>query len=317
MDGLVFLLCLGLSFGLFGAAYRTAARAPHNALVFSLLAAGAAVVCTMGLVADPDGVVWRATDTVTYSHTLAASMDTAAPPPEFDYTFNAAGDLSGWLQARYNQPVSGGTRYGWDSDHGGSIKLTADGSRAQRFDGLYLRLERPAGTEWDRIEFDYRITGLPGRHGLEVGWSCDACFLSESDTVVSASASTADTGWQHATLQVPIVERDLQITWRGPLVSADALGSYSPRTIALDNVKVYVAGGGLDLSTATASTVEHGDSSAGRFVLTGATTETEIVLVAPTDANRTVAGGLFTGWAAYSVLFGLGQLPALLSGGRR
>ena len=262
MDGFLFCLLVGLTFGLFLAAFRTGGRAPQASLAFALLSAGAAMFCTLAVVSDPDGVVWVSTESVVYTHTLAASMETAARPPDFDYTFDSAAGLSGWFQARYNQPVSGGTRIAWDTDHGGSVKVTSDGTRAQRWDGLYLALERPAGTEWDRLEFDYRITGLPGRHGLEVGWSCDTCFLSESDTVVSASASTADTGWQHSVLNIPITEKTLQIFWVGPLVQP-VDGSYSPRTIALDNVKIYLAGGSTELSSATASLVEHGESVVG------------------------------------------------------
>lgn len=315
MDAVVFFLLLGGTFSFFLGAYRASGKSGVSAVVFGMFAAMLAMIATMAVVSDTDGIVLVSRDAVTYTHTDAAALDKAPAPPEFEWRFGSAADLDGWHQSRYLFKASSDDEFGWTSDHGGSIKVTADTSRDDRFNGIYLaKIERQAGHEWSTLSFDYRITGQPERHGLIVGWSCDACFASESDTIVSAPASTADSGWQSATLDIPITEKDLIVAWYPPLLAAQG-GLYSERSIWLDNVEIRTAG--LTVSSATGvSTIEHGNTSAGRYVLTAEATESRLVLIGPSESNRMVLGTLLLAWSAFSVLFLIGQFPSLLNGGK-
>lgn len=313
MDGFLFVVLMGLSFGGFAAAHRSAGKAPYTALTLAVLAVLAGLVCTMAVVADPDGVRFVSEGRTVYEHTLAASMDVPAPPPAFEWTFDSAAGLDGWHQSNYVYKASNDDELSWSAEHGGSIKMVATTSRDDRFNGFYLAsISREAGHEWATLAFDYRIVGEPGRHGLIVAWSCDACFASQSTTIVSADASTNDSGWQHAQVEIPITEKDLIVSWTPPLVAAVG-GLYSERTVYLDNVVIRTAG--LSLSNETAGVpVEHGASSAGRFVLTAETESVSIPLIAATDSNRAVAGGLFGAWSVYLLLYSIGLLPAVLWG---
>lgn len=314
MDAALFAGLVAVSAGAFYGGYRAVVDRPPYALVFGVLALLATTVLVASVVSDPDGVTLQTVQSGAYTYTLAAELS-GPPPPAFDFTFDSAGDLSGWLQSRYVYPQSGGTRYGWTADHGGAIQVESDDSRGQRFDGLYVRVVREAGQEWSTLEFDYRLVGLPGRHGLSVGWSCDACFTSNNNAIVAPADAPADTGWRHVQLTIPIVEKDLQITFFPPIISAGSDGLYSPRLIQLDNVEIDATGVQLSTSTVVGPGVH--ETSVDRWVLTADTRTETVQVLEATAQNRTVLGGLLSAWAVVQLVTVVGWLAPVLGGGRK
>ena len=135
MDGFVFLLLLGLTFGFFAGAYRASGKAPQTAAVFAVLAAFCSVLILATIVADQSGVVFETEAKTAYLHTQAANMEVAPAPPAFSFTFDTSAGTSGFHQSRYIYKASNDDEFSWAAEHGGSIKVVADTSRDDRFNG--------------------------------------------------------------------------------------------------------------------------------------------------------------------------------------
>ena len=321
MDAFVFVALLAVSVGAFWGGYRAVVDRPPFAVLFGVLSVLASTVLLAAVVSDPAGVTWTTTETGSYVYTLAAELGGGDPEPEFSFPFDTQAGLSGWFQSRNVSPVSGGTLISWSTEHGGSLALTVPPttSTSARFAGLYWSGERPAGHEWDTLSFDYRLVGTPGRHGLEVAWTCTSCLVSNETSVVTLADATSDTGWQHVDLTIPISEKDIEVIFRQPYfrLTLSPGEQYPARTIYLDNVELTTAGLTVTGSSGTSTTSEHGETSAGRWVLTSDTTVTETTLVEATAANRQVVGGLLGAWSLIAMLATFGGLAPILGGAKR